>query len=81
MSVVEVEALIEVELAVMETVGAAPALTARVAVPVTPEEVAEMVAVPAATPVARPVGPTVATAELDDVHVTPDARVAVVPLL
>jgi hypothetical protein len=60
---------------------ACAAVTESIALPLMPEEVAEMVAVPAATPVARPVGPTVATAELDDVHVTPDARVAVVPLL
>ena len=43
-------------------------LTFRVADPVTPLKVAEMLAVPAATPVAVPPGPTVATAGLSEVQ-------------
>ena len=68
------------ETAIAVTVTAA-AVTVSVAVDVNPSAVALMVVVPAATPVASPAELTVATAVFDEVHVTPEVRPPVVPLL
>jgi hypothetical protein len=59
--------------------GAAVTVTAAVAL--TPSSAAVIVAEPAATPVTSPAALTVAVDELDEVQVTKDVTVAVVPLL
>ena len=68
------------ETAIEVTVTAA-GVTVSAAIAVNPFAAAVMVVVPAATPIASPAELTVATAVLDEVHVTPEVSVPVVLLL
>ena len=61
--------------------GGVVVLTERVALPLTPVNVAVMVVEPAATPVARPAVLTVAMVALDDCQTTDEVTLPVVPLL
>ena len=64
---IKIDALLKVTVTLATTAGAG-AVTVRLALPLLPDDVAVIVALPAPMPVARPLDETVMTAGFDELH-------------